>query len=99
PRVSRSLSLHDALPISVLALSRCPPIELSGLSETPAAPDSRLLNSDRRRLGAAFHLFGRHLAPQLVREVDSLLDQHGLEGDDGRDRKSTRLNSSHVIIS
>src|SRR5256885_16745518 len=63
-----TLSLHDALPISVFHLAIRP-----GL----AARDRAGVSSAVRRLGAA-----RGAAP-LAR----------------RDRKSTRLNSSHLVIS
>src|SRR5438874_6766572 len=66
-----SLSLHDALPISVLLLHEVqPPAASSDLGGAPQLPP---------------HV---HAGPELL----ALGPQH-------RDRKSTRLNSSHVEIS
>src|SRR5439155_23685785 len=66
-----TLSLHDALPISVRALAR-----------HARAPRNR-----RRR-------------PRIALEgANELLDRRGDLGRHAGDRKSTRLNSSHVAIS
>src|SRR5256885_12025481 len=72
-----TLSLHDALPISHVAVQQLVP----GLGER-----------QRELVGVLQEAAG----DPLVRRVDT---QRQVRGEHGRDRKSTRLNSSHLVIS
>src|SRR5205807_6293332 len=81
-----ALSLHDALPISGRLAH---PVEAEGLADRVVEPG----HSGQRPARS----FG---------EIDEIAgDGHGLQNGDGaglvrgRDRKSTRLNSSHLVIS
>ena len=75
-----TLSLHDALPISMIwgvgAVTR------ESLEKAGIRTFSDLLRWDRKELGAKFGSMGDRL-------------WHLARGQDKRDRKSTRLNSSH----
>src|SRR5690606_40649469 len=91
-----SCSLHHAR----LFLS-CPTRRSSDLVEHPGAAFGRLIEQQ----GLAVALIGKRLGCQLVvfelvnhldRVLEGRLQRRHL---DGRDRKSTRLNSSHVKIS
>src|SRR5258708_22485782 len=70
-----TLSLHDALPISELAL------------------DDQALADNLGRAGHDFKVQSLQVGFQEVQPCQALAAQQG------RDRKSTRLNSSHQIIS
>src|SRR5205807_9617554 len=94
--VLSTLSLHDALPICLaLQVSRC-------VAEIRAV-DERTFGSglDRQaacRLGA----FEGQPGAGLRRQVELRARAHACEVDgrvDAEDRKSTRLNSSHLVIS
>src|SRR5699024_12695249 len=75
-----TLSLHDALPISTVRGSRCPP----GRRRSAGTFRGRAPDGPRRRRAARRHRH-RGSGPRGRRCL--------------RDRKSTRLNSSHVSIS
>src|SRR5690606_41605381 len=93
------ISLHDALPISV-------PPESSRLDRTfhQAADDlaaEQDENNEQREYrgggaGEQHHVVG---AVRLVERRDRCLDHRVLRDQHDQDRKSTRLNSSHVKIS
>src|SRR5699024_12314375 len=95
PPALSPLSLHDALPIypSLPTANRAPdggvyPVTVTATADGVSAPQSQ----------------GLHLVPRLVAartegvEIDARRDSGEYPGDP-IDRKSTRLNSSHVSIS
>src|SRR5690606_41395497 len=79
-----SLSLHDALPISVA---------IADAAARPSRPDDHRGNTARPTARAVGASLEQH-RPASFRTVR----RTGARGD-ARDRKSTRLNSSHVKIS
>src|SRR5439155_23879729 len=97
PPSIHTLSLHDALPISghhggvAAALPLDPDVEdLEGI-ELPRGP--------HRRVEVELEVVRRdHPRVGHVKLVEVAVDRIG-QGRDVRDRKSTRLNSSHVAIS
>src|SRR5690606_41630117 len=86
------LSLHDALPISLVADT------VPDHREVRATPGRNLETTTRglnlREVQDAVH--GLQLT-QVVEDLGGSAPSHG--GGQGLDRKSTRLNSSHVKIS
>src|SRR5690606_41734802 len=84
-----TLSLHDALPIYAPGAARGEPVPRAGVPErgADAAADP---GGHRRARGIGGAGQGQGLRPG---------DGAGRPGDPGEDRKSTRLNSSHVKIS
>src|SRR5947207_4836212 len=73
-----TLSLHDALPISVSARGSCPnPSTLRSLAET----------GTRSRQSSSWN------------ETPLVMEMTAYDAPRGEDRKSTRLNSSHTVIS
>src|SRR5699024_12323260 len=82
-----TLSLHDALPISGMSLNRSTP--RAGIQVGPSTQVKPLATSSRRASAAS-------RSSMLIR---SLPHAHRLCGEVSPDRKSTRLNSSHVSIS
>src|SRR5439155_17700124 len=93
PTAIYTLSLHDALPIS---LAKCPRERVRIL----VAEQERDLGARHRRLP---QVVARELTARVVEhalERRALVAQAALQGARrGQDRKSTRLNSSHVAIS
>src|SRR5688500_19930354 len=88
PSCINSLSLHDALPISFYTHSREDPV----LHRV----QSRRLHRHPRRLAGVAVPTRRHHGDELsVVHSGSRRARHG----GGEDRKSTRLNSSHLVIS
>src|SRR5205814_9241505 len=85
------LSLHDALPILPAALAAC-------RSRSSALPPSGPVSSHRTLLGAAFSIFTQRAKLRKV-NFQLLLKLAKTIPSAGRDRKSTRLNSSHLGIS
>src|SRR5207244_9952437 len=92
------LSLPDALPISVrVALRR-------SFTRGPDRPPVDRRSPNRLQRGTVEPIDrgeGRHLGPRELREGTHRVAQReqGCDGMTGGDRKSTRLNSSHQIIS
>src|SRR5207302_10905111 len=86
-----TLSLHDALPIYPLPLRLRPSRHAAVLRKHPL---------DRRDPQPVHHRHRRH-QPAALHPVDGHCRpvHHLLLGPHPRDRKSTRLNSSHVKIS
>src|SRR5207244_4819125 len=83
PSLFYTLSLHDALPISFTSARRCRVLACGG-RECPSSPKS---------FESTLQLFDRrHARPTRCRALPGF-------GADSVDRKSTRLNSSHQIIS
>src|SRR5204862_7579201 len=89
PSQTYTLSLHDALPISVPHLRATD----ARRDEEPVGPHAHLGRQQRRRRG------GRRRADAADGARDRRLRQHPRARGVLRDRKSTRLNSSHVEIS
>src|SRR5207244_9225063 len=89
PSPSSPLSLHDALPICP-AHQRPHPLPLGSEDECEAAREVDVPHRRRVHVGRVRPEVGALHIVQVAREV-----LH--DGD--RDRKSTRLNSSHQIIS
>src|SRR5205807_8440182 len=86
------LSLHDALPISeVAAVERDDELQ----RHPPAEPEAVLLL--RLRLHARSHHGGEPRAEGEEERGDEKEERNELH--EGGDRKSTRLNSSHLVIS
>src|SRR5205807_10358473 len=98
PPPTPPLSLHDALPI--FRRPRQPPLEELGVTHRPERHELvneqvhelhlRLVSRQRPRTQERLHV----AAP-----VHELIDQLRVMADGLRDRKSTRLNSSHLVIS
>src|SRR5207253_5495618 len=89
-----SLSLHDALPILpavVSAAAPLVPLAITAAERRLQLPGGNPVNGGARCGGAA-----REPQRSGAAARDATDD---LPGDRGRDRKSTRLNSSHVAIS
>src|SRR5690606_42126941 len=89
-----TLSLHDALPISLMsvAISTSPQPRVEGVAQGVADQDERQHRAEQQP--------GREQQQAGVLEEQCLvLSDHDAPGDRRRDRKSTRLNSSHVKIS
>src|SRR5207253_3697373 len=82
--VSYTLSLHDALPILVLAMP--PDASVVGIVPANLRPGSGNPASSSVMAQVTVNVIGSFLIAVWHREED-------------RDRKSTRLNSSHVAIS
>src|SRR5207253_7086880 len=91
-----TLSLHDALPIS-LARRECQPLHRTRLQEPQLIPGIVYLIRHGQTNSNVARLYAGRSAESLNevgrREVEALLPRLG------GDRKSTRLNSSHVAIS
>src|SRR5690625_6726272 len=88
----RSLSLHDALPISDPA--------------TPETPDAPTVDSVTNNFNEQGEPTGTTVTGKaepghtvVIRDKDGNVIGEGEADEDGKDRKSTRLNSSHVAIS
>src|SRR5699024_12799875 len=90
-----TLSLHDALPISAEDKINAEAIA-SELSVTPSAID---LISDNITLSANQINFDGHVFGHGASFSGDLSSKRVEIGGDNSDRKSTRLNSSHVSIS
>src|SRR5205807_9002546 len=87
------LSLHDALPISMVTHMPAAADALCGPLDGPEGPAQR-----RGSWGREARLL---LAPDYLGHVLHKPDRVGVLGslEDPLDRKSTRLNSSHLVIS
>src|SRR5690349_22246419 len=88
-----TLSLHDALPISRPARKLCRSLGASAgdTLRRPSAADRRPAARDQAGAGRSFDRGGG------VTDLSVVITAKA--GDPVRDRKSTRLNSSHVEIS
>src|SRR5690606_40905543 len=87
------LSLHDALPIS-------PATRAWRASATDGPPSSDPpFNAAGHRRALRLAVRGRLDPDRFLPKLPRRLVQHPGTGGHGRDRKSTRLNSSHVKIS
>src|SRR5256885_11208282 len=87
-----TLSLHDALPISLQT-----PVELEKRNEFSKSwkrSEYIIISCDR-----ATQANGRRRAYRQKDRVHAKIDVMSLAGLNDRDRKSTRLNSSHLVIS
>src|SRR5690606_40645006 len=98
PSILYPLSLHDALPISDISTLGAAHLEPRLL----ATDLQQLERADGHRARLAFHLDA--LPGQAVQRLTIALQRgvhrwHLLDGAEVQDRKSTRLNSSHVKIS
>src|SRR5205814_9449217 len=88
---THTLSLHDALPIS----------EAEAHTVTPVVRRRRLVQEERRDDAEVMHdgrARRRDLRPP-PRRAEALGQHEAVRGEDRADRKSTRLNSSHLGIS
>src|SRR5699024_11783988 len=92
---SHSLSLHDALPICM----GCQPCSITtGFAGAGAFSDGKLsLSPDVG--GNLPEILGYEKTKELLKESDSIYLKFGADTRVYGDRKSTRLNSSHVSIS
>src|SRR5205807_8751738 len=99
PTNTYPLSLHDALPISFnqkLTLDHTAPAVL----EVKASKEGFVSRCDARIIGEVVRdLGGGRLTKDSVINYDVGVDQLAKPDDKMRDRKSTRLNSSHLVIS
>src|SRR5205807_5640156 len=97
PPAIYTLSLHDALPISAYKVAGCP----GGLGLNKAAfsaPTAGVQGTLGRNVlrGFAWHELDMTIRRQFpIHEAIALQ----FRADVGADRKSTRLNSSHLVIS
>src|SRR5207249_12261745 len=94
-----TLSLHDALPISVICVTEARGGQGSGQrgwpqSSTRASPGLRTLEIAAGNNAVALALCD----DQRMRTTVLIVDDHDDFRESARDRKSTRLNSSHVSI-
>src|SRR5205807_3855014 len=94
-----SLSLHDALPIwsAVSQIARADNHNLAQASRRGAARRTGSAQADHSRRTTKRRLFRSWAAGGLCLRAD--LRRGPDIGPDDRDRKSTRLNSSHLVIS
>src|SRR5690606_41488493 len=99
PRPPSALPLHDALPISDTAMYQAK----SAGRNTYCFFDAQMNADIRERLGLEQDLRQALVRGEFVLHYQPIVDLQGgrLQGAEAllRDRKSTRLNSSHVKIS
>src|SRR5207244_7973828 len=96
PPAPSPLSLHDALPI--LTASKLHALGITTVGEVAELAEPALVSMLGRASGRHLHALAHNRDPRPVhvrRRRRSIGSQRAL----GRDRKSTRLNSSHQIIS
>src|SRR5690606_42040766 len=99
PPVIYPLSLHDALPI--FGLVRVDSVLLDDLGDRLGRQGTLVdeLAHRREHDEMAIDLEVTTQAPAEVRATEAVGTQHAIGAPPGKDRKSTRLNSSHVKIS
>src|SRR5699024_12860174 len=93
-----SLSLHDALPIYLIPLARGEVLGAFGLTEPNAGSDAGGTKTTAIEDGNDFVINGEKSFITNASFASAIIVT-AITGKDKQDRKSTRLNSSHVSIS